>query len=198
MTEPDLPPSLERLGRDLDAAFDRHERVRARVRRRRAVIALAVIATGAPAAVATRPLWDPNTEAGMPIEGLILADGASGGENWQLSSYRSGQRLCLRFTVRVVGIAPVSSCFARWSGTGVQHVTAVSRDYAYVFGRVGTETASVTVATGNRRTTAQAIDTRVRTELTQQDGRAFRVFVAAFEQPLNAGARLTVETTPDG
>lgn len=198
MTDPDLPPTLARLGEDLDAAYERDERRRSRTRRRRTAIALALVVTSAPAAIATRPLWDRNTEARNPIEALILVEGDSDGEGWQLSSYRSGQRLCLRFTIRTIGLAPVSNCFERWSGRGVQFVAASSRENGYVAGRVGTDVVSVAVDVGSRTATARAFEPPVGTSLAEQDGQRFRVFVASFDRPLAAGARTTVKTTSGG
>lgn len=193
MTDPELPTTLARLGENLDAAFAREERERSRKRRRRTILALTLLATGAPAAVATRPLWDGDTDAGRPVRALILAEGGAGSELWRLSSFQSDERLCLRFTIRTFGLPPVANCFTRWTGETVDFFTTSSASRSYVVGRTNEAVAMVTVRLGSRRANVRTLVPPSVRDLSEQEGTPFRVFVASFAPPVPSAKSADVE-----
>lgn len=191
MSEPDLPPTLGRLGRELDSAYAREEaRARVRARRRIAVI-LAVAIIGTPTAIATRTLWDQDGEGHRARQALILARSDEPGERWRLSSFRSGEDLCLRFRVLDVALSPVERCARTWSGNRAEYII-VNPGRGYVAGRVGETVRSVTVSAGQQTTTVRTTDPAGPEALTEQGGKGFRVFVAVLDRPIPSSARVRI------
>jgi hypothetical protein len=101
MKHTNLPPTLERLGNDLEQAFLSREAadraVRSR-RRRRLVIATAAGALMlVPVAIATRSLWESGPS--QDRRAAVVTRGEASGVQWRLSAYGDDGRLCMRLTV---------------------------------------------------------------------------------------------------
>jgi hypothetical protein len=136
MNPAELPPTLARLGDELEQAFENREAAdrlaRGRRRRRLAIATAAGALMLVPVAVATKSLWEP----GPSPEGraAVVARGTASTERWRLSAYGDDGRLCLRLTVSGGRASQNTTCHRPTAGRVLDVRVAPSVKQTYVFG----------------------------------------------------------------
>jgi hypothetical protein len=148
--EPQLPATLQRLGDDLERAYQAEElqqRNRNRRRRRRwLTVAAATTLTAVPAAVATRAVLESSQTRGSGAA-AIVGRGTAGAESWRLSVHLGERGLCMRLTISV-GAGTQSEICGPERPLDVRRAT--SRQHAFVFGRAPARAAQVRLTVAGR------------------------------------------------
>jgi hypothetical protein len=199
-----IPPTLERLGRDLERAYAAEEakgRVRRRRQRRRWSVAVALIALAVvPTAVATRSLWAPRadrTDPGRPAgshRAVVVAEDLAAAEPWRLGAFASNGGICLQLSV-LAGTGTRSTVCGAPDRRALDATLLAGPSRWYVFGRAPAAARLVRVVSPD----GQAVDVpavtpsgRARETLTTAPP-GMRVYVAVFDAPVRSLEGLSAE-----